>query len=65
MPSSVIRTHDYDPARRRLTITFQSGIRYAYRDVPAEVAAGLDDAASWGEYFNAAIRDHYGFERLR
>jgi len=65
MPSSVIRHFDYDPAERRLAVTFVSGRRYAYLDVPEEVAGDFRRAFSKGEYFNTAIRDHYPFERLR
>ena len=65
MPSSVIRTFQYDPAARRLAVTFVTGKRYAYLGVPEAVASDLGKAPSRGEYFNAAIRDHYPFERLR
>lgn len=65
MPSSVIRRFDYDPAAHRLDITFVTGRVYAYRDVPERVARGFEAAPSKGEYFNAAIRDRYSFERLR
>ncbi len=65
MPSSVIRAFDYDPAAHRLAVTFVTGRRYAYLGVPEDVASGLRQAFSKGEYFNAAIRDHYPFERLR
>jgi hypothetical protein len=65
MPSSVIRAFAYDEDEHRLAVTFQTGRRYAYRDVPAAIAAGLRRAASKGEFFNAAIRDRFAFERLR
>lgn len=65
MPSSVIRAFDYDPAEHRLAVTFVTGRRYAYLGVPENVAHALRTAPSKGEYFNAAIRDHYPFERLR
>lgn len=64
MPSSVIRTFSYDPDRRRLRVTFVSGRRYAYKDVPQHVAQEMKLAFSKGEYFNAKIRDHFDFERL-
>ncbi len=65
MPSSVIRAFEYDPAAHRLAVTFVTGRRYAYLGVPQEVVGGFRQASSKGEYFNAAIRDHYPFERLR
>ena len=65
MPSSVIRGFAYDPAEQRLDITFVTGRRYAYHDVPPEVAEEMRRAFSKGEYFNAAIRDAYRTTRLR
>jgi len=46
-------------------VTFVTGRRYAYLGVPEEIAHDLRTAPSKGEYFNAAIRDRYPFERLR
>jgi hypothetical protein len=65
MPSSVIHHFVYDADASRLTITFQTGRRYVYRAVPPDVPAGLAQAASQGEYFNAHIRDRFPCERLR
>ena len=65
MPSSVIRAFDYDAQARRLKVTFVTGRVYVYLDVPQDVADALRAAASKGEYFNRAIRDHFRFERLR
>lgn len=65
MPSSVIRAFAYDPAAERLDILFVSGRRYAYHQVPPEVAAGLETAASKGSYFNAQVRDRFRCTRLR
>ena len=65
MPSSVIRTFDYDPALQKLAVTFVTGRRYAYLEVPEAVANDFRAAFSKGEYFNAEIRDRYRFERLR
>lgn len=59
MPSSVIRSFDYDRAVHRLDIQFVSGRRYSYHDVPAAVAEGMRRAISKGRYFNRRIRDAY------
>ena len=59
MPSTVIRSFDYDPARRALDVEFVSGRRYRYAGVAEEVAAAFRDAFSKGRYFNARIRDRY------
>lgn len=42
-----------------LEVTFQSGHKYLYADVPANVVLGLERAESKGSYFHAEIRDKY------
>ena len=42
MPSSVIRSHSYDPEREELAITFTTGRRYVY--YPSS-ARGYEDSA--------------------
>jgi hypothetical protein len=61
MPSTVIRSHSYDPATRTLTITFVTGRRYVYDDVPRDVYDAFKAASSRGTFFNRHIRDHYGY----
>ena len=63
MPSTVIRSFQYDPGQRELTVVFQSGREYTYRDVPAETARALEAASSQGEYFNEHIRENFTFKR--
>jgi len=65
MPSLVIRAFDYDPAERRLEVTFVSGRRYSYFDVPLEVFEAMRGSFSKGEFFNAHIRDRFRFEPRR
>jgi hypothetical protein len=64
MPSSVIRTAYYDPDRQVLDITFTTGRRYLYRDVPPGEAGRFQAALSKGRHFNAHIRDHYDFTEV-
>ena len=64
MPSAVIRRFSYDPDRRELTITFNSGQRYAYLDVPPRTHDELREAFSKGRYFGARIRDRFRWRRL-
>jgi len=59
MPSTVIRESRYHAGTQRLIITFRSGRRYVYEDVPCEVYDGLRAASSRGSYFNRRIRDRY------
>jgi hypothetical protein len=62
--SALIRV-SYDQATRTLSATFRdSGRTYAYRDVPQEIYAGLMEADSLGNYFNACIRDRFQFQEL-
>ena len=61
MPSTVIRWFAYRPHQRELDITFQSGRRYVYEDVPQDVYESMRKAFSKGEFFNKHIRDRYTF----
>ena len=61
MPSSVIRSFDYDPVEHRLDVRFVSGRLYSYLDVPERVVAAMRRATSKGGFFNRRIRDHYRF----
>jgi lysyl-tRNA synthetase class 2 len=63
MPSSVIRAFHYEPTRKRLQVVFTSGRRYSYFAVPPELYEQFKHAASKGEFFNAAIRDHFPYAR--
>jgi hypothetical protein len=57
MPSTVIRRFTYDPDARQLHVTFVSGRRYRYDEVPADVAREMQLAFSKGQFFNRRIRD--------
>ena len=64
MPSSVIRSYQYDAASRQLSIVFRSGRRYVYRDVPAEIHDAMKTAFAKGEFFNRYVRGRYAFARM-
>jgi hypothetical protein len=64
MPSSVIRSYDYDPVDRHLDVEFVSGRRYRYHDVPDDVYGRMRAAFSKGEFFNDHVRDQYRFTEL-
>ena len=64
MPSTVIRSFDYNPGRKALDVEFVSGRRYRYAGVPPEVAEAFREAFSKGRFFNARIRDRYGCTEL-
>ena len=63
MPSSVIRSFDYDRDARQLDIEFVTGKRYSYYGVPERIVAAFQAARSKGSFFNRRIRDHFDFTR--
>jgi len=63
MPSSVIRTFQYDLRQRELELLFVSGRRYRYHDVPEDIWREMRQAFSKGEFFNEHIRDQFRFTR--
>ena len=64
MPSAVIQSYRYDKARQELLVVFQSGRRYLYQNVPQETADGMKSAFAKGVFFNAHIRDRFGFVQI-
>jgi hypothetical protein len=56
---------DYSLWSGTLTIEFRNGSIYEYRGVPAELHAGLMQAALHGCYFSANIRNRYPYRRIR
>jgi hypothetical protein len=65
MPSTAIRRLFYDSAKSELRVTFVSGRRYVYADVPAEVFEAFNTAESRGTFFNHEIRDRYDYREIR
>jgi hypothetical protein len=64
MPSTAIRNLFYVPKKRELWVTFVSGRRYVYADVPADVFDAFKTAESRGAFFNREIRDRYEFREI-
>lgn len=64
MPSTVIRAFRYLAERSQLEVTFVSGRRYRYLDVPQKTYREMHSAFSKGEFFNQRIRDNFDFERV-
>ena len=64
MPSTVIQRFDYLPERRELLVTFTTGRRYIYADVPPEMAERFRGAFAKGRFFNAHIRDRFAAREL-
>jgi len=62
--SSVIARALYDASKHELAVTFTSGRKYIYENVPPDVALEFQTASSQGQYFNWRIRDQYPFREL-
>jgi hypothetical protein len=62
--SSMMSFAAYDERAHTLTLTFASGDRYEYLDVPKQIYLDLLSAASAGVYFDRAIRDRFRYQRL-
>jgi hypothetical protein len=65
MPSTAIRNLFYVPAKRELWVTFVTGRRYVYADVPPDVFDAFQTASSRGAFFNHEIRDCYAYCEVR
>jgi hypothetical protein len=64
MPSTAIRYFRYDLAKRELQVTFVTGRRYIYADVPPDAADAFRVAPSKGTFFNREIRDRYAYREV-
>lgn len=65
MPSSVIHHFSYDPDAETLKITFVSGMKYKYKNVPGEVFNMLKAAGSKGRYFNHFIKGKFKYNKIK
>ncbi|NES81682.1 MAG: lysine--tRNA ligase [Moorea sp. SIO2B7] len=61
--SAAIQSFDYDMEKKILRIEFAHGGVYQYHDVPELIYKRLKETPSAGRYFNAHIRDKFGFDR--
>ena len=64
MPSTIIRSFDYEPDAQRLDILFTTGRRYVYHDVPPQAAEAFRRAFSKGRHFNSRIRGRYRYTEI-
>jgi hypothetical protein len=64
MPSTVIRSFEYRPGLRELEVTFTTGRRYIYSDVPPDIAETLRASRTKGIYFNKSIRPNYRYREI-
>lgn len=61
MSIAVIRDFAYDAARATLDVTFVSGRRFRYVDVPPHVAERFDRTPCKGRFFNMRVRDRFAY----
>ncbi|OYU88705.1 MAG: KTSC domain-containing protein [Bradyrhizobiaceae bacterium PARB1] len=64
MPSTAIRHLSYSASTRELRVTFTSGRRYAYAQVPPEVHEAFRTAPSRGAFFNHRVRDRFSYREI-
>lgn len=57
--SSIIERADYYANDKRLVVTFNTGRRYEYLDVPKNVIKDWTECSSTGSFFRQYIRGHY------
>jgi hypothetical protein len=62
--SSMASTISYNEETQELIITYNSGKSYAYAGVTEDVAVGVSNAASVGEFINSEIKGRYQYRRL-
>ena len=63
-PSTQVRAATYDPQAQRLTLTLNSGGKYAYHQVPQDKAVAFGEADSHGDFFHANIRGKHEYTRV-
>ena len=63
--STLLASAAYSRERSLLEVRLRSGEIYRYFDVPKRTYAELLAADSKGEYFNACIRKHFIFQKIR
>ncbi len=65
MPSTAIKTIVYDATAARMLVTFVTGRKYIFEDVPPEAHAAFQQAPSKGQFFNAQIRNRYKYHEVK
>ena len=64
MPSTVVKSVEYDTRTSNLTIGFVSGLVYVYFNVPEEIYHVFKNYREKGVYFNQHIRNKYRFKKM-
>jgi hypothetical protein len=64
MPSTAIRAFHYRSESNELEVTFITGRRYIYFDVPQDVVDAFRSASSKGAFFNTQIRPYFDYREI-
>jgi len=64
MPSTVIKSIEFNVETSTLRVTFVSGIIYDYKEVPEEVHIALKTSGAKGIFLNQHIKGKYKFEKI-
>lgn len=62
--SSNIKESTYNVSTSTMTVTFNNGLQYEYKDVPHRVYAQFRLSESQGKYFTSEISKKYDFKKL-
>ncbi len=65
MPFSVVAAIKYDAFNSLLSVKYDSGVVYDYKNVPEEVYAAMKAAFSKGEFLNHHIKGKYEYEMVQ
>jgi hypothetical protein len=63
--STAIRFISYDADSERLSVTFVTGRRYIYENVPEKIYDEFLNASSRGQFFNFEIRDRFPYREVK
>ena len=64
MPSTVIKSFQYDPESQTLRIIFLSGNVYDYRNVPERVFLKMKAYKSKGTFLNRFLKGNYEYLKI-
>jgi hypothetical protein len=62
--SSNIKKTEYDTQSKDLIVEFNSGLKYAYENVPHQLYTQFRMSESQGKFFNSKISKAYKYKRL-
>jgi hypothetical protein len=62
--TNVTEISDYDPETRSFEVRFKGGGQYRHEDVPKVVYDDFLASESKGVYYNAHLKNRFGFRRV-